>query len=131
VSKELLERVYQEISNGNVQPLLDSLADDITWTIIGSTPLSGVYRGRDEVTTKLLAGLRARLATPVRFTIERLISEDDYVVMQANGHATTIDGLAYDNTYCIIARITNGKLHELTDYVDTELITNSLFARRR
>jgi ketosteroid isomerase-like protein len=87
-----------------------------------------VYRGRDEITSKLLAGLRARLATPVRFTIERLISEGDYVVMQASGRATTINGLAYNNTYCIIARITNGQIHELTDYVDTELITNALFA---
>ncbi len=128
MSKELLERVYREASNGNAQPLLDSLAPDITWTIIGSTPLSGVYHGRDEVTGTLLAGLRARLASPVRFTIDRLISEGEYVVMQARGQATTIDGLAYDNTYCIVARIADGQIHELTDYIDTELITKALFA---
>jgi uncharacterized protein len=127
VSKDLLERVYREVSDGNTQPLLDSLADDITWTIIGTTALSGVYHGKDEVTGELLAGLRARLATPVRFTIDRLIGEGDFVVMQARGHATTVDGLAYDNTYCIIARITAGQIHELTDYIDTELITKALF----
>jgi ketosteroid isomerase-like protein len=130
VSKDLLERVYRQASNGNAQPLLDSLAEDITWTIIGSTPLSGVYRGKDEVTGKLLAGLRARLATPVRFTIDRLIAEGEYVVMQARGHATTIEGLDYDNTYCIIARIAQGQIHELTDYIDTELIAKALFPTR-
>ncbi len=100
------------------------------WTIIGSTPLSGVYHGKGEVTGKLLAGLRARLATPVQFTIERFIAEGEYVVMQARGHATTIEGLAYDNTYCIIARIADGQIHELTDFIDTELITKALYGTR-
>jgi uncharacterized protein len=126
--KQLLERVYREVSKGNAQPLLDSLADDVQWTIIGSTPLSGVYRGKREVVGKLLPRLRARLATPVAFTFERFIADGDYVVMQARGQATTVTGLAYNNTYCIVARIVNGQIREMTDYVDTELITQALFA---
>lgn len=128
MSKQVLEHVYQEASRGNPQPLLDALADDIQWTIIGSTELSGVYRGKREVTDSLLARLRARLATPVAFTIDRLIADGEYVVMQARGQATAITGLAYDNTYCIVARIVDGQIREMTDYVDTELITRALFA---
>jgi uncharacterized protein len=81
VSKQLLEFVYREASKGNPRPLLDSLADDIQWTIIGSTELSGVYRGKREVTGNLLARLRTRLATPVTFTFERFIADGEYVVM--------------------------------------------------
>lgn len=128
MSKQVLERVYREASRGNPQPLLDALADDVQWTIIGSTELSGVYRGKREVTDSLLARLRARLATPVAFTIDRLIADGEYVVMQARGQATAITGLAYDNTYCIVARIVDGEIREMTDYVDTELITRALFA---
>ena len=40
-NKQLLPHVYSESSKGNPQPLLDSLADDVRWTIIGSTVLSG------------------------------------------------------------------------------------------
>ena len=127
MSKQLLERVYQEVSRGNPQPLLDSLADDVQWTIIGSTELSGVYHGKREVIDNLLGRLRARLATPVTFVIERLIAEGEYVVMQARGQATAVTGLAYNNTYCIVARIVNGRIREMTDYVDTELITRALF----
>jgi ketosteroid isomerase-like protein len=47
--------------------------------------------------------------------------------MQARGQATAVTGLAYDNTYCIVARITDGQIREMTDYVDTELITRALF----
>jgi len=99
----------------------------MSWTIIGSTELSGVYRGKREVTENLLARLRARLATPVTFTFERFIGDGEYVVMQASGRATAITGLPYNNTYCVVARIVDGQIIEMTDYIDTELITSALF----
>ena len=124
-NKQLLRHVYAEISKGNVQPLLDSLADDIEWTIIGSTALSGTSRGKQEVIDNLLKPIRARLADgPIVFRPERFIAEGEYVVMQAKGRATALSGKPYNNTYCIVY----GKVKEMTDYVDTELITTALGA---
>jgi uncharacterized protein len=128
-NKQLLQQVYAEISRGNVQPLLDSLADDVEWTIIGSTALSGTSRGKQEVIDKLLKPLRARLADgPVVFEPERFIAEGEYVVMQAQGRATARSGKPYNNTYCIVCRIVDGKVKQMIDYVDTELITSALGA---
>ena len=128
-NKQLLRHVYAEISQGNVQPLLDSLADDVQWTIIGSTALSGTSRGKQEVIDKLLKPIRARLADgPIMFQPERFIAEGEYVVMQAQGRATALSGKPYNNTYCIVCRIVDGKVKEMVDYVDTELITSALGA---
>jgi uncharacterized protein len=128
-NKELLRHVYAEISKGNVQPLLDSLADDVEWTIIGSTALSGTSRGKQEVIDKLLKPIRARLADgPIVFQPERFIAEGEYVVMQAEGRATALSGKPYNNTYCIVCRIVDGKVKEMVDYIDTELITSALGA---
>ncbi len=128
-TKQLLRHVYAEISKGNVQPLLDSLADDVEWTIIGTTALSGTSRGKQEVIDKLLKPLRARLADgPIVFQPERFIAEGEYVVMQAEGRATALNGKPYNNTYCIVCRIVDGKVKEMVDYIDTELITSALGA---
>ena len=128
-NKQLLQHAYAEISKGNVQPLLDSLADDVEWTIIGSTALSGTSRGKQEVIDKLLKPIRARLADgPIMFQPERFIAEGEYVVMQAHGRATALSGKPYNNTYCIVCRIVGGKVKEMVDYVDTELITTALCA---
>lgn len=126
-NKELVRHIYSEVSRGNPQPLHAHLADDITWTIIGSTQLSGTFRGKQEVTEKLFGGLRAALDGPVRFTLDRLVAEDDVVVLEARGQATSKAGLPYENRYCIVFRITGGVLREITDYVDTELVTKTLF----
>src|SRR5260221_10522156 len=126
-NKQLIQQIYTEISKGNTQPLLESLADDIQWTIIGTTALSGTSRGKQEVIDKLLKPVRARLADgPLVFAVDRLIAEGEHVVMQARGRATSKSGKPYNNTYCIVCRIVDGKLKEMTDYIDTELITSAL-----
>ena len=128
-NKQLLQDIYAQISKGNLQPLLDSMADDIQWTIIGSTAVSGTSRGKQEVIDKLLKPVRARLAEgPIVFQPERFIAEGEYVVMQAKGRATALSGKPYNNTYCIVCRIVDGKVKEMVDYVDTELITSALDA---
>ena len=126
-NKELVRHLYSELSRGNSRPLREHLADDVVWTIIGSTRLSGTSRGPDEVVSKLFAPLAAALSGPVRFTVDRLVAEGDIVVMEARGEATSAAGRPYNNRYCIVFRLAGGKLAEITDYVDTELITSSLF----
>jgi ketosteroid isomerase-like protein len=42
--------------------------------------------------------------------------------------ATTITGRPYNNSYCIVGRIEDGRIVEMTDYIDTELITQNLLA---
>ena len=128
-NKHLLQRIYEELSKGNVQTLLENLAEDIQWTIIGTTVLSGSSHGKQEVIDHLLKPLRARLAdSPIVFSLDRFIAEGEYVVMQAHGRATSKSGKPYNNTYCIVCRIVDGKVKEMTDYIDTELITSALGA---
>ncbi len=127
-NKQLIEHIYAEVSKRNLGPLTESLTDDAVWTIIGTTELSGRFEGKEEIFERLLTPLAAALDGGVQFTIERLIAEGEYVVMQARGQATAKTGRPYNNTYCIIARIVNGRIREMIDYIDTELITSALFA---
>lgn len=126
-NRALLKSVYEAVSRGDPRPLLAAMHDDIVWTIIGTTALSGTSRGKQAVIDNLLVPLRARLGDgPIVFAPERFIAEGEFVVMQAKGSATARSGAPYENTYCIVARIVDGKIREMTDYVDTELITSVL-----
>jgi uncharacterized protein len=49
-------------------------------------------------------------------------------VVECRGRVTTKAGKAYNNTYCNVFRLAGGKLKELTDYMDTELLTTALEA---
>ena len=54
-----------------------------------------------------------------------LIAEGDYVALQARGNSRTKSGGTYNNTYCQVFRIANGKVQEATEYLDTELVTTA------
>ena len=54
------------------------------------------------------------------------MAEGDDVVVQATGHNTTVSGTKYENSYCWVIRMRDGKMSELTEYADTQLIASAL-----
>jgi ketosteroid isomerase-like protein len=125
-NKELMRDAYAKLAKGNGKPFVDLLADDVRWRIIGTTEWSGTWEGKASVQRGLLAPLFAQFATPYRSMAIRLIAEDDYVVIECRGDVTTKEGRPYRNTYCYVCRFDGGKVRELTEYCDTELLTKAL-----
>jgi ketosteroid isomerase-like protein len=102
------------------------LADDITWTNIGTTSLSGTYRGKPDLMENLLGPLFGQLEAGIRSEIVRLVAEGDYVVALTSGTAKTKDGREYNNSYCHVIRLRDGQFVEATEYFDTHL-TGTVF----
>ncbi|RVX44689.1 hypothetical protein EDD27_7434 [Nonomuraea polychroma] len=124
--KQLLWHVFTETARGNGRPFVDALADDVRWTIIGSTAWSRIYQGKRAVLDELLAPLAAQLTGPNTVSAERIIAEGDLVVVEGRNHSTTRSGRRYPNRYCWIMRMRDGKIAEITEYTDTQLINDVL-----
>jgi uncharacterized protein len=121
-NKDLFRKIFAGLAVGNGKPFLDSLADDFCWTIPGSTDWSRTYRGKEAVRNELFAPLLAQFADQYTNEASRSIAEDDCVVVECRGKVTTKAGKAYNNTYCWVCRVADGKLKELTEYMDTALV---------
>jgi len=124
-NKQLIQNMFAELSKGNAEAFLGSMADDVRFTIIGTTKYSGTFNGKQELVAKLLGPLTAQLEGGISLTPDNFIAEGDYVAMQARGKATTKTGKSYNNTYCQVFRIAKGKVQEVTEYLDTELVTSA------
>jgi len=59
-NKQLLQDIFAELSQGNSKPFVDSLAEGVRWTIIGTTKWSKTFDGKQAVLTELLGPLRAQ-----------------------------------------------------------------------
>jgi ketosteroid isomerase-like protein len=124
-NKQFISNMFAELSKGNADAFLGALADDVSFTIIGTTKYSGTFKGKQELITKVLAPLNAQVEGGMTITPDNLIADGDFVAMQAHGKAQSKNGRRYDNSYCHVFRIANGKVQEVTEYLDTELVTSA------
>ena len=126
-NKALIEAFMEKMGTSqNLDEILSFWADDSVWIIPGTTKWSGTYRGKKEIVEKLLTPITAQMASPGSVTIDNVIADDDCVVVQARAHdRVTTTGKPYNNTYCLVYRIVDSKIQELTEYCDTELVTSA------
>jgi len=124
-NKALIQNMFAELSKGNAEAFLNNMADNVKFTIIGTTKYSGTCNGKQELISKVLQPLTAQLEGGLTITPENFIADGDYVAMQARGKSTTKTGKSYNNTYCQVFRIASGKVQEVVEYLDTELVTSA------
>jgi uncharacterized protein len=127
-NKQLIRAFYEAGNRGDLEECLRYLADDVTWTNIGSMRYSGSFRGKSTLVAKLLQPVFGQLKAGIASTIENMIAEGEFVAVQSRGRAETTDGRPYDNTYCHVFRVVNGKIGEVTEYLDTQLAASVLRA---
>ncbi len=120
-NKQVVLDFYEAGARGDMDTCFGIIADDITWTNIGTTKLSGTFTGKQELMEKLLGPLFGQLKAGISSEIVRLTAEGDVVVAQTNGTAEMHDGTPYNNTYCQVIRIRDGQFVEVTEYMDTAL----------
>lgn len=124
-NKELVRGFFGDIAKGNIEGALGRMAEDVRFTLIGTTKLSGVFTSRKEFVDRVMAPLGAQLEGALTITVDNMIAEGDNVVVQSHGKSMTRKGIPYNNTYCQIFRIDGGKIKEMTEYLDTELVTRA------
>jgi ketosteroid isomerase-like protein len=125
-SKQLVASVFSSLGEGDARPLVSAMRDDVRWTVIGSASWSKSYEGRKAVIEELFGRLQARMAGRIRTVPDRVLADGDVVVVEAHGENTTVDGEPYENRYCFVIRVEDGKLAELTEYMDTALVERVL-----
>ncbi|HWP99555.1 MAG TPA: nuclear transport factor 2 family protein, partial [Vicinamibacterales bacterium] len=124
--KQIVQAFYDAGNRGDMDACLALLSDDVRWTNIGSTPFSGTYVGKKDLLERLLGPVFGQLQAGIASTIHNVIAENDYVAVQSSGVATTKDGRPYNNTYCHVFRIAGGRICEVTEYLDTDLLRSVL-----
>jgi ketosteroid isomerase-like protein len=127
-NKRALQDVFSELEKGNGKPFVALMADDFRWTITGTTSWSRTYDGKEAVLQQLMRPLFSQFADRYTNTAQRFVAEDNYVVVECTGHVTTKAGRPYNNRYCYVIRFDDGKMRELTEYLDTELVAIALTA---
>ena len=99
------------------------LAEDVQYSVIGSTRASGSYNGRKAFFEGALRPMGALLAVGARPVEYDIIAEGSRVVLMWSGKGTMLNGAPYDNSYCWVLDVHEGRVVRIKAYLDTELVT--------
>ncbi|WP_433731298.1 nuclear transport factor 2 family protein [Nocardia sp. CA-129566] len=124
-NKKLVERIFDEMSRGNTRAMAEAMADDFRWIFPGNWSWSHTWAPKAVVLDELLRPLMTQF-TEYRSAAEFIIAEDDRVVAQVRGHGMTTGGEPYEQTYCFIFRVADGRLTEVIEHCDTALVERVL-----
>ena len=126
-NKQLLQDIFAATARGDSRPLVENMAEDFRWIIAGNGKWSRTY-DKHAVLHELFPALRSRIQGRIKMIPQCFIADGDYVVVEARGDNLTKAGAPYNNHYCFVFRVAGGKLAEVTEYMDTELVTAALGA---
>ncbi|WP_315834570.1 nuclear transport factor 2 family protein [Bradyrhizobium prioriisuperbiae] len=122
-NKQLLQEIFEGLANRDGTLFIDSMTPECRWTTIGTGKWSGTFEGKPAILRDLLGPLRERLAERSKTVAQRFIVDGDFAAVEARGHNVTKAGAPYRNEYCFVFRFSGGKIAEVTEYSDTELIS--------
>jgi ketosteroid isomerase-like protein len=128
-NKEIITAAFDKMAQGDPSLYLDIMSDGIRYELVGENSWGRIYQGKKAFREELGRPLMSRVEPPLKMRVTRLFSDGDYVILEAAGDNRTRDGRPYNNRYCMIIRMAGGKMVELTEYADTDLIVRALGER--
>jgi uncharacterized protein len=120
-NKQLMQEIFARVADGDGSLFVAHLADDVVVRVSGQYSWSQTFKGKEAVLRDLYGVVRER-TTGLRKTIPlRFIADGDIVVIEARGEMMSKDGVPYNNEYCLIYRLRDRKIVEMTEYQDSTL----------
>ncbi len=121
-TREIVEAYYAALGKGDKARLLELLDPEVYWIppvtapfepIRGAEPLADAL-GRTVVKTMF------DISKPFNLEVRRMVVDGDVAVVQQRLQATAkATGLPYDNQYCWVYTVRDGKIVEMEEYADT------------
>lgn len=125
-NKKLMEAIFAGIAAGDNRLFVETLADDVVMRVTGQYSWSRTFTGKTSLLRDLYGHVRSLVEKGARTVAHRFLADGDYVVVEAKGDMTTKTGVRYDNDYCLVYRLANGKIVEIREYCDSLLCERAL-----
>ncbi|WP_199321916.1 nuclear transport factor 2 family protein [Leptolyngbya sp. FACHB-321] len=120
VNRAVVQAAFDKWRVGQGSPF-DLLLPEAKWTIVGSSPLSKIYRSKQQFMDEVITPFNARVKSPLVPTVQGLYADGDTVIICFDGATTALDGLPYRNTYTWYFTMKDGKVVKATAFFDTRV----------
>jgi hypothetical protein len=122
ISFEHTVSLFNYLKTGGSDKFFEYVADNVLWTVMGTRPLAGIYKSKDEFILNTFKRLNRLLKEGVILKVNNILVQDDTAVVEMESLSTALNGKPFDNTYCGVCRFEDDIIVEVRAYVDSALV---------
>ncbi len=118
--KEFVTKTWTTFLSGDAKAVSANFSDNVSWLVPGNMPgVSGVRRGKDEI-FKIISGAAAVFPEGLQCQVNKAFADGDTVILELTNRGKVSNGKLYDNEYCFVFELENGKIRRIREYLDTQ-----------
>lgn len=128
-TRTVIEAYYAALGSGNRERLLELLAEDCHWDPPASAPIAPITgaTGIADALGRELVKTMFDIKQPFNLEIRRTIVDGAFAVVQQRLKATAkATGLPYDNQYCWVYEVRDGRIVNIEEYADTMIAARTM-----
>lgn len=117
-NKAFISQAFAKWAAGGSTFFQDVLTEDVVWTIKGTSPVAGTYKGRTIFIEQAVAPFAARLSSFVKPKVNDIWADGNDVVVYWDGAGVATDGKPYNNSFVWIFRMQDLRATEVIAFLD-------------
>ena len=125
-TRQVAEIFFERMASNEYIQAFEMLDENVIYTIIGSTPISGVFNGKKELFERLTPTLE-KFKEPVKIRIKEYIVEGERAVVITEGIGEAPFGYYVQDPCVFIIRVNHGRITNLLELVDTVMLETRMF----
>jgi len=95
-----VRQLFAHLENGDADAFFAHVADDVSWTGMGTHPLAGEYHRKADFRAGTFARLNRVLREGVLLRVTHLIVHHEWAVVELEALSTALNGAPFHDRYC-------------------------------
>jgi uncharacterized protein len=126
--KEMIRSTWQLLLvKGDLEGALRNFADDVEWWVCGSLPgIAGIKKGKQGIRDWFSGGSSGIFPEGLNTEVRYSHVDGDTVVAEMHNYGKVSNGRTYDNYYCFVFELSNGKIRRVREYVDSYTVQQAM-----
>jgi ketosteroid isomerase-like protein len=125
-NRALVTAAMQALAGGDSRPFVEAWSEDFVWRPMVGGVWGKTFHGKQSCREELFRPLMAQYANRYTNTPDRIFADRDTVIVECRGAVTLTSGKPYNNTYCFVITMEDGKMAEVREYLDSALAEATL-----
>ncbi len=122
ITPNYIRELFGNLETGKSDAFFAHVSDHVDWTVMGTHPLAGNYRSKNDFIKSTFERLNRVLKDKIRLRVTDVHACGETAVVELEALSEALNGRPFDNRYCWVVFFSNNKIVRVRAYLDSALV---------